>query len=162
MSSIRWPIQRNCVLRTLRRGDHAFPSRFDSGDFNWSIDQSDVATVDENGTVKPLKAGDAVLFVVPKNADENALYKTQVCEIALHIRELPPQGKNSLFYALENTHKKLSDVKFPEDWAGWKWQSPDTPIVINGENRLSNSFPQFIQEISITRKKEIFLCRSAE
>lgn len=119
------------------------PSRpgFDSGDFNWSIDQSDVATVDESGKVKPLKAGDAVLRVVPKNADENALYKTQVCEIALHIKELPPQGKSSLFYALENTHKKLGDVKFPEDWAGWKWQSPDTPIVINGENRLSYSFP---------------------
>lgn len=118
------------------------PSRpgFDSGDFNWSIDKSDVATVDASGKVKPLKAGDAVLRVVPKNADENALYKTQVCEIALHIRELPPQGKNSLFYALENTHKKLGDVKFPEDWAGWKWQSPDTPLVINGENRLTYSF----------------------
>ena len=119
------------------------PSRpgFDSGDFNWSIDQSDVATVDGSGKVKPLKAGDAVLRVVPKNADEDALYKTQVCEIALHIKELPPQGKSSLFYALENTHKKLGDVKFSEDWAGWKWQSPDTPLVINGENRLSYSFP---------------------
>lgn len=118
------------------------PSRpgFDSGDFNWSIDKSDVATVDASGKVKPLKGGDAVLRVVPKNADENALYKTQVCEIALHIRELPPQGKNSLFYALENTHKKLGDVKFPEDWAGWKWETPNTPLVINGENRLTYSF----------------------
>ncbi len=118
------------------------PSRpgFDSGDFNWSIDHTEVATVDENGVVTPLKAGDAVLRVEPKNADDTALYKMQVCEIALHIKDLPPQGNNSLFYALENTHKKLGDVKFPEDWAGWKWQSPDTPLVINGENRLSYSF----------------------
>lgn len=118
------------------------PSRpgFDSGDFNWSIDKSDVAKVDENGVVTPLKAGDAVLCVEPKNADDTALYKTQVCEVALHIRDLPPQGKNSLFYALENTHKKLGDVKFPEDWAGWKWEAPNTPLVINGENRLSYSF----------------------
>lgn len=118
------------------------PSRpgFDSGDFNWSIDNPDVAKVDENGVVTPLKAGDAVLCVEPKNADDTALYKTQVCEVALHIRELPPQGKNSLFYALENTHKKLGDVKFPEDWAGWKWEAPNTPLVINGENRLSYSF----------------------
>jgi hypothetical protein len=91
--------------------------------------------------VTPLKAGDAVLCVEPKNADDTALYKTQVCEVALHIRELPPQGKNSLFYALENTHKKLGDVKFPEDWAGWKWEAPNTPLVINGENRLTYSFP---------------------
>lgn len=119
------------------------PSRpgFDSGDFNWSIDNPDVAKVDENGVVTPLKAGDAVLCVEPKNADDTALYKTQVCEVALHIRELPPQGKNSLFYALENTHKKLGDVKFPEDWAGWKWEAPNTPLVINGENRLTYSFP---------------------
>ncbi len=119
------------------------PSRpgFDSGDFNWSIDHPDVAKVDENGVVTPLKAGDAVLCVEPKNADDTALYKTQVCEVALHIRELPPQGKNSLFYALENTHKKLGDVKFPEDWAGWKWEAPNTPLVINGENRLTYSFP---------------------
>lgn len=118
------------------------PSRpgFDSGDFNWSIDKSDVAKVDENGVVTPLKAGDAVLCVEPKNTDDTALYKTQVCEVALHIRDLPPQGKNSLFYALENTHKKLGDVKFPEDWAGWKWEAPNTPLVINGENRLSYSF----------------------
>ncbi len=118
------------------------PSRpgFDSGDFNWSIDHLDVAKVDEKGVVTPLKAGDVVLRVEPKNADDTALYKTQVCEVALHIRDLPPQGKNSLFYALENTHKKLGDVKFPEDWAGWKWQSPDTPLVINGENRLTYSF----------------------
>ncbi len=119
------------------------PSRpgFDSGDFDWSIDNPEVATVDENGKVTPLKAGDAVLRVVPKNADDTVLYKTQVCEVALHIKALPPQGKKSLFYALENTHKKLGDVKFPEDWAGWKWESPDTPIIINGENRLSYSFP---------------------
>lgn len=118
------------------------PSRpgFDSGDFNWSIDHTEVATVDENGVVTPLKAGDAVLRVEPKNADDTALYKTQVCEVALHIKELPPQG-NSPFYALENTHKKLGDVKFPEGWDGWKWQSLDTPLVINGENRLSYSFP---------------------
>lgn len=131
--------QRNIIYTAL---GEIMPSRpgFDSGDFDWSIDNTEVATVDGNGKIKPLKAGDALLRVEPKNADADVLYKTQVCEIVLHIKELPPEGKKGVFYALENTHKKLGDVKFPEDWAGWKWKSPDTPIVINGENRLSYSF----------------------
>ncbi|MDE6601831.1 MAG: Ig-like domain-containing protein [Lachnospiraceae bacterium] len=117
------------------------PSRpgFDSGDFNWSIDKTDVATVDEKGKIKPLKAGDALLRVEPKNADNTVRYKTQICEVALHFKELPSHG-SSMLWALEKTHKKLGDVKLPEDWDGWRWKYPDTPILINGENKESYSF----------------------
>lgn len=123
---------------------------FDSKDFNWSIDDPEVATVNEKGTVMPKKAGDAVLRVEPKNIDDTALYKTQVCEVALHIKAVPPYdssyvpsntNKNPLYlYVLENTYKKLGDVKFPEGWEGWKWKYPDMPLVINGENRSYYSF----------------------
>lgn len=123
---------------------------FISGDFNWSIDDPEVATVNEKGTVMPKKAGDAVLRVEPKNVDDTALYKAQVCEVVLHIKDVPPydrryvpyNGNKDLLYVyvLENTYKKLGDVKFPEGWEGWKWKYPDTPLVINGENRSYYSF----------------------
>ncbi len=117
------------------------PSRpgFDSGDFNWSIDDPKVAAVDEKGNITPLKAGSVLLRVEPKNTDDTVLYQMQPCEVALHFKELPTYD-GGMFWVLENTHKKLGDVKFPENSAGWKWKYPDTPIVTNGENQFAYSF----------------------
>lgn len=122
------------------------PSRpgFDSGDFNWSIDDTEVATVNEEGKITPHKAGDVLLRVEPKNTDDTALYQMQACEVALHFKNLPATGQG-MPYALENTHKKLSDVKLPDGWEGWKWKYPDTPILINGENTEAYLFEVFYE-----------------
>ncbi len=120
------------------------PSRqsFDREDFNWSIDDPEVATVDETGKIIPHKAGSALLRVEPKNTDGTVLYQMQSCEVMLHFKELPAAGQG-MPYVLENTHKKLGDVKLPDGWEGWKWQYPDTPILINGENTEGYRFDVF-------------------
>ncbi len=120
------------------------PSRqsFDREDFNWSIDDPEVATVDETGKIIPHKAGSALLRVEPKNTDGTVLYQMQSCEVMLHFKELPAAGQG-MPYVLEKTHKKLGDVKLPDGWEGWKWQYPDTPILINGENTEGYRFDVF-------------------
>ncbi|MCM1553178.1 MAG: Ig-like domain-containing protein, partial [Butyrivibrio sp.] len=119
------------------------PNGFSAGDFTWNISNSSVATVDESGIVTPLKAGDAVLTVVPKNFKtiKDNVYVQDKVEIKLHIKELPKQGNNSSIYALANIKTKLGDVAFPADFGeGWTWKNPDTPLVTNGVNPYSYAF----------------------
>lgn len=111
---------------------------FDESDFNWTIDKTDVATVDEWGNITPLKAGYAVLRVTPKEAGD-ALYTKDTCEVTLHIKSLASAELENAtpVYALADISSKIGDVKFPaeEAWKGWQWKEPDTPLVINGVNK---------------------------
>ena len=121
-------------------------AEFVNGNFTWSIDNTAVAEVTENGVVKPRAAGKAVLRVTPKNADINggAPYMGQSCEVTLQIKELASEQlvKATPVYALANISRKIGDVSMPleEAWEGWQWEEPNTPIIINGVNRASYPF----------------------
>lgn len=107
-------------------------------DFNWTIDKPDIATVDKRGNITPLKAGDAVLSVTPKEAGD-APYTKDSCQVTLHIKSLASESLENAtpVYALADISSKIGDVKFPneEAWKGWQWKEPDTPLVINGVNK---------------------------
>ncbi len=107
-------------------------------DFNWTIDKPDIATVDKRGNITPLKAGDAVLSVTPKEVGD-APYTKDTCQVTLHIKSLASDSLENAtpVYALADISSKIGDVKFPNDeaWQGWQWKEPDTPLVINGVNK---------------------------
>ena len=111
---------------------------FNKSDFNWAIDKTDIATVDEEGNVTPLKAGDAMLTVTPKEAGE-APYTKETCTVTLHIKSLASDALENAtpVYALADICSTIGDVKFPdvEAWKGWEWKEPATPLVINGVNQ---------------------------
>ncbi len=111
---------------------------FDKSDFNWAIDKTDIATVDELGNLTPLKAGDVTLSVSPKEAGD-APYTKDICQVTLHIKTLASADLENAtpVYALADISSKIGDVKFPDEeaWKGWKWKEPDTPLVINGVNK---------------------------
>lgn len=110
---------------------------FNPTDFGYSLDSSDKATVDASGNIVPKQKGDVTLTVTPYDSTP---YKNEAAEVTLHIKEIPTQGDDSGIYALANVCKKLSDVKFPENWGGsWVWKYPDTPLVTNAVD-TSNSY----------------------
>ncbi len=115
-------------------------------DFNWTIDKPDIATVDKRGNITPLKAGDAVLSVTPKEAGD-APYMKDTCQVTLHIKSLASESLENAtpVYALADISSKIGDVKFPneEAWKGWQWKEPDTPLVINGVNKEYYPFEAF-------------------
>ncbi len=117
--------------------------QFSAGDFNWTIDKADVAVVDERGNVTPLKAGEAVLTITPKEAGETP-YTNETCTVTLHIQSLASADLENAtpVYALADISSTIGDVKFPDEeaWKGWEWKEPTTPLVINGVNRESYPF----------------------
>lgn len=121
-------------------------TEFVNGDFTWSIDDTAVAEVTEEGVVSPKAAGKAVLRVTPKDAgqDGGAPYTGQTCEITLQIKELASEQlvNATPVYALANISSKIGDVRMPPEkaWEGWQWEEPNTPIIINGVNRASYPF----------------------
>lgn len=108
----------------------------DSSDFNYSSSNEEVATVSTYGLITAKKKGDVEITVTPKNRytiNDLPYSAVEEVKVTLHIKELPTQGYSSIF-ALSNVHKKIGDVKFPENWESgdWKWKYPDTPLVTNG------------------------------
>lgn len=121
-------------------------TEFVNGNFTWSIDNTTVAEVTEEGVVMPRAAGKAVLRVTSKDADTEggAPYTGQSCEVTLQIKELASEQlvNATPVYALANISRKIGDVRMPreEAWEGWQWEEPNTPIIINGVNRASYPF----------------------
>ena len=121
-------------------------TEFVNSDFTWSIDDTAVAEVTEDGVVTPKAAGMAVLRITPKDTgqDGGAPYTRQACEITLQIKELASEQlvNATPVYALANISSKIGDVRMPLEkaWEGWQWEEPNTPIIINGVNRASYPF----------------------
>lgn len=119
---------------------------FVNSDFTWSIDNTDVAEVNEAGVITPKAAGKAVLLVTPKETvqEGGAPYLKQTCEVTLLVKELPSEQlvDAAPVYALANISKKIGDVQMPKEeaWEGWRWEEPNTPLVINGVNRAFYPF----------------------
>ena len=119
---------------------------FVNSDFTWSIDNTDVAEVNEAGVITPKAAGKAVLLVTPKETAQEggAPYLKQTCEVTLLVKELPSEQlvDATPVYALANISKKIGDVQMPKEeaWEGWRWEEPNTPLVINGVNKDSYPF----------------------
>lgn len=114
---------------------------FVNSDFTWSISDTNVAEVNEEGVITPKAAGRAVLLVTPKETarEGGAPYLKQTCEVTLHVKTLPSEqlADATPVYALSNISRKIGDVRMPKEeaWEGWRWQEPDTPLVINGVDR---------------------------
>lgn len=110
--------------------DALYPYDTDNEYFTWEITPAgqNIATVDEYGTVTPLKSGDVTLKIT-RSIDVGANEpKILTAEIPLHIVDVPNIPTEEL-YALVNVATTLKDIDCP---AGWAWKYPDTPLVVNG------------------------------
>lgn len=124
-----------CVegLTYMTNGEITPKQDFNAKDFTWNISDSSVATVDEEGVITPLQAGDVTLTVVPQKFISDKPYIQECVSVAIKIKELPDKNTDTILYALANTDKTIGDVEFPESWGeGWNWKYPKTPLVTNG------------------------------
>lgn len=133
---------------------------FNPADFNWTIADTSIATVDEQtGVITICGGGKTTLTVSPRNTNTSRAYVKQEQVITFETKGLP-FSEFATTYAIVNVDKKLSDIEFDfsdqikalaaergmseealqEALDGWSWKNPKTPLVTNGHNRESYDF----------------------
>lgn len=113
---------------------------FDPSLFTWKTEDAQIATVDDAGVVKGIAPGKTILTVEPKNGDDGAWAMKEPLRVPIIVTQMPEVRTDRTYncFAVTNLHKKLRDVKCPLE--GWEWESPDTPLSVNGVVTSENKF----------------------
>jgi hypothetical protein len=108
-----------------------------------------VATVDDNGNITPVKAGTATITVYAEGSDE---YLPATADITVEVTKLenPPVSPDASM-TVENSVTSTSQIELPE---GWKWVKPTT--LAEGETTTAKAIYEDTNYKNRTVSIEIF------
>lgn len=123
-------------------GEISSGEKYDPELFLWTIEDTQIATVDALGWISAVKPGETVLMVEPKNKNDGTWSMKDPLRIPITVTQIPEINKTYSCFAITNIHKKLGDLECPLE--GWEWEYPETRLVVNGAAGESTAYPFYM------------------
>lgn len=135
------------------QGEISSGDKYDPELFTWTMEDTQVATVDMYGVIRTVTPGETALLIEPKNKNDGTWAMKEPLCVPVTVTQIPEINKQYNCFAITNIHKRLRDLECPLE--GWEWEYPDTRLVVNQAAGERASYPFYMvcrQEGSYPRR----------